>query len=239
MSPRDPDERSAQAGEYVLGTLAPDEALAFERDMARDAELQAEVYAWQDRLMSLNLRVRPVPVRPDTWPRLLARLGPWVGLQGTGQAANAPWWQQARTWQWTSGMAVAASLIMASALLVQRMAPPATPSVRYVAVLQSATKDAGWVVEVSAGEAVRLVPLGDSPPIPAGKSVQFWTKPQGAKGPTSLGLIQPGRKTQVAIDRLPGLGEQQLFELTLEPEQGSPLDRPTGPILYVGRTVRL
>ncbi|HCP03638.1 MAG TPA: anti-sigma factor, partial [Pseudomonas sp.] len=29
----------------------------------------------------------------------------------------------------------------------------------------------------------------------------------------------------------------QLFELTLEPEGGSPLNRPTGPVLYIGRAV--
>ena len=32
---------------------------------------------------------------------------------------------------------------------------------------------------------------------------------------------------------------RQLFEITLEPENGSPTGRPTGPILYVGRTVAL
>ena len=126
--------------------------------------LQAEVYAWQDRLMALNLRVPPVAPRPDAWPRLLARLGPWMGLQGTAQAANAPWWQQARTWQWTSGLAVAASVMMASALLVQGMAPPPTPSVRYVAVLQSDTKEAGWVVEVAAGGGGGLGPRGGVAP---------------------------------------------------------------------------
>ena len=39
--------------------------------------------------------------------------------------------------------------------------------------------------------------------------------------------------------RLPTLEAQQLFELTLEPEGGSPLDRPTGPVLFLGRTVQL
>jgi anti-sigma-K factor RskA len=35
------------------------------------------------------------------------------------------------------------------------------------------------------------------------------------------------------------VGARQLFEITLEPENGSTMGRPTGPILYVGLTVAL
>jgi anti-sigma-K factor RskA len=41
------------------------------------------------------------------------------------------------------------------------------------------------------------------------------------------------------VSRLPALGPQQLFEITLEPDGGSPIDRPTGPILFVGSTVAI
>jgi len=38
---------------------------------------------------------------------------------------------------------------------------------------------------------------------------------------------------------LPGLADRTLFELTLEPEGGSPYNKPSGPILFVGKAVRL
>ena len=38
-----PEDRSAAAGEYVLGTLAPDEREVFERALGGDAALRAEV----------------------------------------------------------------------------------------------------------------------------------------------------------------------------------------------------
>jgi anti-sigma-K factor RskA len=41
------------------------------------------------------------------------------------------------------------------------------------------------------------------------------------------------------VAQLPAVEAQQLFEITLEPATGSPLNRPTGPILFVGRTVAL
>jgi anti-sigma-K factor RskA len=31
----------------------------------------------------------------------------------------------------------------------------------------------------------------------------------------------------------------QLFELTLEPRSGSPTGRPTGPVRYIGRAVKV
>ncbi|WP_348754168.1 anti-sigma factor, partial [uncultured Aquincola sp.] len=64
-------------------------------------------------------------------------------------------------------------------------------------------------------------------------------KPEGAAGPTSLGLVAAGQTVEIPATRLPGVGARQLFEITLEPEGGSTIGRPTGPILFVGRSVRL
>ena len=97
----------------------------------------------------------------------------------------------------------------------------------------------GWVVEVTHGDRVRLIPVGPMSPVPAGKALQFWTKAEGAAGPTSLGLVAAGRTTELPAALLPAVGEKQLFELTLEPEGGSTLNRPTGPVLCLGRTLTL
>lgn len=246
MNLEDPQERVANAGEYVLGTLTPDDKQAFEARVATDRDLKAEVYAWQDHLLSLNERVSPMAVKDDLWPRLLLRLGalpglPAAGAQATGQpgAANDPLWRRLGFWRATSAFAVAASLVMATMLISTRLAGTGPAPARYLAVLQSPDKSTGWVVEMAEGESVRLVPVGSTPPVPEGKSLQFWTKPQGAKGPTSLGLVKAGQTYVLPVSRLPGLGEQQLFELTLEPATGSPTGKPTGPVLFVGRTVRL
>ncbi|MEG2631164.1 MAG: RNA polymerase subunit sigma-70, partial [Comamonas sp.] len=40
-------------------------------------------------------------------------------------------------------------------------------------------------------------------------------------------------------DRIPGVQPNQLFELTLEPPTGSPTGRPTGPIHFIGRSVKV
>ncbi len=111
---------------------------------------------------------------------------------------------------------------------------------RYLAMLQTPDKSAtGWIVETVGTDAIRLVQVGDGAAIPEGKTMQFWTKPEGAKGPTSLGLVKPGQVVVVPVRQLPGLAERTLFELTLEPAGGSPYPKPSGPILYVGRAVKV
>ena len=239
MKLQDPQDRSAAAGEYVLGTLGAAERAEFERALATDDALQAEVYAWQDRLLGLARRAAPVDVPPALWPRIEGGLADARPLPvSRSAAANDPAWRRLRFWQTVSGVAVAASLVLGSVLLLRAPAPPAEAA-RYLALLQAPDRTTGWVVEVTAGDRVRLVPVGETPPLPPGKALQFWTKPAGAAGPTSLGLVPPGKTTEVPVARLPALGEQQLFELTLEAEGGSTIGRPTGPVLFVGRTVRL
>ena len=163
-------------------------------------------------------------------PRIAARLGAGPLFQtpsqgggaasGAPAAANDPAWSGVRFWQLVSGLSMAAAVVMASVLVSQRL-PGHDPSPqvaqiqapRYLAVLQRPDKPgAGWVVETVAsadtqpGEAaIRLVPLGASDDIPEGKTMQFWTKPEGAKGPTSLGLVKPGQVVVVELVEPPAL----------------------------------
>jgi anti-sigma-K factor RskA len=234
MMPTDPSERSALAAEYVIGSLPADERAAFEHALAREFALQKEVYYWQDKLLPMTRMLTPVEPSPQVWPHVEHSIE--RASRNAGAAQKQPWWQGLTFWRYG---AVAASLI-AVVLALKLLAPATTPGpARYVAVLQSPEKkDAGWIVEASVGGKLRLTPLATTTVAPQ-KVLQFWTKAQSASGPTSLGLVPPDRITEIDTARLPALEREQLFELTLEPEGGSTTGRPTGPILYVGRTVAM
>lgn len=239
---RDAAERSAIAGEYVLGTLSPEDHAAVADALAHDAALRAEVYAWQDRLLPLTRHSPAAEPAAHLWPRIEAALPPPTPTPARRMpAARAPWWQRLGLWQGVSVGALALSAVLM--VVVLRLAPLAqTPAdaARYVAVLQSPdNRSTGWVVEVREGGLLRLVPTADAGSVPPGRVWQFWTKLEGAAGPTSLGLVPAGQAVEIPVSRLPGVGAQQLFEITLEPEGGSTIGRPTGPILFVGRSVRL
>jgi anti-sigma-K factor RskA len=231
---RDAEERDAVAAEYVLGTLNTEDQATVAAALAQDRALQAAVYAWQDRLLALSARAAPVTPHTSLWPRIEIALNALPPPRAA--TPTLLWWQRLRLWQGLSAAALAASLLL-SVLLLQR--PDAPAGTRYVAMLQSPTdQSTGWVVELQ-GDRLRLVPTAPSAAAPPGRSLQFWTKLEGAAAPTSLGLVQAGQALELPVSRLPGVGPQQLFEITLEPEGGSTVGRPTGPILYVGRSVAL
>jgi anti-sigma-K factor RskA len=272
MNPPDPahaDDRSVTAGEYVLGTLDTATAARFEQALAQDPALRAEVAGWQDRLLGLSRHAAPFEPTPGLWaalerrlpaqpqtrlpPPQLASAGPQALIvrPATPRRPDAPspqrWWQQLPFWQGLSGLAVAASVLMGNALLLQGQAT-LTVDERYVAVLQAPEGGGnGWVVEVkfdrSAGSGrqgkLRLVPVAPGAVTPSGRTLQFWTKVPGASSPRSLGLVRTGTAVDLPLDRLPDMRPEQLFEITLEPQGGSPLDRPTGPVLFIGRAVKL
>ncbi|GHC99407.1 DNA-directed RNA polymerase sigma-70 factor [Pseudorhodoferax aquiterrae] len=233
MNLQDPDERSVAAAEYVLGTLDAAARTEVERRLPDDAALRADVYAWQDRLLPLAARVPAAEPPAALWPGIAARVAP---IARHAPAANDAVWRSRARWRTAALLSMAASIALAAVLVLR---PPET-QVRYITLLQAPdTQRTGWIVEATTGERILLVPVAPGAALPPDRSLQFWTKPEGAARPTSLGLVQPGARLELPVDRAPGLGEQQLFELTLEPQGGSPTGLPTGPILFVGRSVRL
>ncbi|WP_295853581.1 anti-sigma factor, partial [uncultured Xylophilus sp.] len=131
----------------------------------------------------------------------------------------------------------AAAAVLAAVLVGREAAPPATT--QYLVVLVAPQDQApGWVVQARSAQSIELIPLG-SASVPADKALQFWTKADGWQAPVSLGLVRPGQTVRVPLDTLPPLQPHQLFELTLEPSTGSPTGRPTGPIQFIGRAVKV
>lgn len=254
------EDRTVAAGEYVLGTLGEDDTLLFEAALAADAGLRAEVAYWQDRLLALTRQCPPADRLPaEVWPRIEAELKARAQAQAQQAPAGrpsdtrvprasvgvspAPWWQRLVLWQGLSGVALAAVVLLGSTLVWREAFPPPA-EVRYVAVLQDPNGGGnGWVVEMTkapdTGGELRLVPLVRQVSVPQDRVLQFWTKAPGAPGPSSLGLVSAGTTTSLPLGQVPGLQPDQLFEITLEPPGGSTVGRPTGPVLYIGRAVRL
>ena len=152
-------------------------------------------------------------------------------------AAASSWWNSLRLWRGLAATGFAATAFM-GIVVVGKLAQPPGPG--YMVVLVGPQdKSPGWVVQAGTNsQQARLIPLGKVD-VPADKSLQFWTKGNDWKGPVSLGLVRPGESKEVSLDKLPPLEPNQLFEITLEPYNGSPLDRPTGPILFIGRAVKI
>ncbi len=131
-------------------------------------------------------------------------------------------------WRFAAATGFAAASVMAIAPTVGLFAP-ARPQFMVVLVAPQGTAP-GWVVQASSPQRLKLIPVAPEP-VPAQRSLQFWTKADSWSAPVSLGLVEPGK--------LPPIEPNQLFEITVEPYNGSPTGRPTGPIQFIGRSVQL
>ena len=233
-----PDELAA---EYVLGTLSATRRRMVEQRLPTDAALLAAVQRWQEQLLPLAaLAALAEPVEPSEqlWQRIDRSVAHAVAPRRPAiLPARLPWWNSLGLWRGLAGAGFATAAIMASVLVTRQGVLPAGPQYMVVLVAPQDTAP-GWVIQASNTRQLSLTPLGKVV-VPAEKSLQFWTKGEGWTGPVSLGLVKPGQTVQIPLDKLPPLQPNQLFELTLEPVNGSPLNRPTGPIQFIGRAVKM
>jgi anti-sigma-K factor RskA len=245
------DDTDALASAYVLGTLSFQRRHEVQQRLPHDAELRAAVDAWEARLLPLTALVAPVEPSPALWERIersvalapapsplpAQQASPSRSSQATTTASGwRVWWSSLGFWRAVAATGFVAASVVAL-LPSTGLFAPAAPSYMVVLVEPNGTAP-GWVVQTSGPDTLRLIPLGDTA-VPEQRSLQFWTKADDWNAPVSLGLVQPGQPLEVRIDQLPPLQPNQLFEITLEPYNGSPTGRPTGPILYIGRSVKL
>lgn len=228
------------AGEYVLGTLSARDRLAVQQRLEHDTALRKAVDGWEARLVSLTDLVEPQTPSARLWARIehsLSDLSAPARRPASGRSTHSSrWWDSLNVWRGLAGLGLAASLILGSFIVLEPMAPAATS---YLVVLVAPQDKApGWVVQASDTREIQLIPLSDTQ-VPEDKALQFWTKADDWQGPVSLGLVKPGEVLKVALDKLPPLQPNQLFELTLEKSSGSPINKPTGPIQFIGRAVKV
>jgi anti-sigma-K factor RskA len=229
------------AGEYVLGTLDAEQRAEVQKRLERDPDLRKAVDDWETRLLALTDLAKPVTPHPSLWNRIEHSLDA-LSAPGTQASASAKrdrvirWWDSLNLWRSVAGFGIAASVALAAVLVTQQ---PAKPLPSYLVVLVAPQDKApGWVIQANNSRDIQLIPLGETS-IPEDKALQFWTKADDWKGPVSLGLVKPGQVLSVPLDSLPPLQPNQLFELTLEKSTGSPINKPTGPIQFIGRAVKV
>jgi len=230
MTTESAQERDELASEYVLGTLSAEARAEVQRRLPNEPELQAAVDAWERRLLELTDLAPAHQPSSQLWQRIERSVG-----QLTHKVApEISWWNRLSLWRGLSAAGLAATLLLGSILLTQT-----TPKPSFLVVLVAPQDKApGWVIQASNPREIQLIPLGVVE-VPTDKALEFWTKADGWQGPVSLGLVKPGQALSIPLDKLPPLQPNQLFELTLEGANGSPIGKPTGPIQAIGRAVKV
>lgn len=235
-----PEIENDLAGRYVLGTLSSEDRHAFEIALANDIELQKAVNQWQAHFLSVTDKLPPVTA-PQPLSARIERSIDELEKQSTKRKTAAPsspnsFWQSLALWRSISAACVVVALILG--IKLQNFEPTLNEPT-YIAVLVAPEdKTPGWVIQTRHTNQIQLVSLG-AVEIPKGKALQFWTKAENWDAPVSLGLVKSGGTLNFDINNLPALTVNQLFELTIEEETGSPTGLPTGPITSIGRGISM
>jgi anti-sigma-K factor RskA len=193
---------------------------------------------WRETFAEIDATAEPMTPTSGLWARIERNIAAVV----EGETSPKPWalagwfgglWRNLDFWRGAGLIGAAAALLFAvftGTVMLRQPTPIA------VAVLtDDATPGAppGALVEAFADGSIRLVPLRDIP-VPEGRTLQVWTLWDRARGPVSLGTMPRAQNARFSVAGLPQPRAEQLYEITLEPAGGSPLGRPTGPILYKG-----
>lgn len=233
------DERDRLASEYVLGLLDAEEMRRCEERLTRDAGLAVQVELWRARLAELDATAAPVTPDPALWPRIVAGLAvpaPKAAPPAPARPSRlAVWWESLSLWR-GYGLAASAALVLL-ALGAAHLARQAAQAPVLVAVLLSDQNQPAAVVNAFRNGRTELLALS-ALKAPEGKSLQVWTLWDRERGPVSVGLLDALRNVELSVAGLPAPAAEQLYEVTLEPEGGSPTGRPTGPILMKGNASR-
>jgi anti-sigma-K factor RskA len=225
-------ERDALAAEWVLGTLDARTAAMVKHALPSDPALADAVTAWE-RLLAPLADLAPVELPPaGLWQRIEHQVLP--GSTPNVQAASRLSWRSRLLAGWVISATVAAGVL--GIFVLRGTGEP--PSM--MTVLLSDRTQVAWTATVGPDGALRLAAFspvtgGADQPVAADRVLQVWGLPQGATAPTSLALLPTAQRSITiaapALRPVPGM----LIEISLEPLGGSPLGRPSGPVLFIGR----
>lgn len=240
MISREPVERSAQAGEYALGTLTPEERGEFDQAAAVDPQLRAEQHRWEARLGRLGLQLTPVQPRPIVWLDVLHRIS--AGAPGTAPVARP----SRVTTVWAS-LATAAALVLGFALYRETSEPPevrvervevpvAAPT--FVALLQVPKSTMHWTVSVVPDRnELAVVAAGEAPAAAKELDAELWLI-AGSGLPVSLGVIPQAGELRRSLPANLAVAAGGTVAVSLEPRGGSPTGQPTGPVVTTATVLR-
>lgn len=240
------EQDDVTAAEYVLGTLRGAARIAFAQRLQAEPALRAQVHAWERRLAGLNTGFDPVTPREIVWTG--------IDRQIKAQRATASP-VKVRLLQAWAGLATAASVMLAVALVWQLRQPPPQPQViremvrvevpvevkvpmPYVAVLKPDGSQAQWLISLSPERGmIRVTGHGDYPMDQSKQVLELWILDDSGT-PHSLGLIPVDAAGEMPMPKNMPMPAKPMLAVSMEPMGGSPTGQPTGPVIVASPAER-
>ncbi|WP_168012209.1 anti-sigma factor [Halomonas salinarum] len=135
-------------------------------------------------------------------------------------------------WQWGTGLASAAALLLAVILVTPMGSAPGEPP--FVAVFQEDDRQPAFMLSVDlSSRQMHVLPVTAEPL--ADKSYQLWIKDDSlGPNPRSVGVLNDDMSldSRALSDYDPALLKRATFGISIEPSGGSPTGQPTGPAIH-------
>lgn len=225
MKYANPELRDKLAAEYALGTLRGAARAHFRRLMKYDPALRRTVTEWENRIYPMTEATAEVEPPARVWNAIQANLA--------GTEFSLGFWRTLGLF--SSGLALA--------LLLYQGLTQHPETLSYMALLndQKSQQPVLMVSAVRNSPKLKIKVLAPQT-IAADKALELWALPAAQnEPPKSLGLVAASGITTL---QLPQAADQQLvgvpaLAVSLEPKGGSPTGLPTGPVLYVGKWLKM
>jgi anti-sigma-K factor RskA len=216
------------AGEYVLGTLAENERRDFERALAHDRQLQAEVSAWEQRLGPMLDAVEPETPPAGIWQAIEQRIEPPAEEQKPG------FWDSLSFWR-NLGMVTAGLLVVFSLVLFQ-VPPGGSNGMDQVMMVSNDQSQTGWYVSTKQRSGALQVKAVAPTQLSKDQHCQLWMeKEDGRMMP--VGVMPHEGSQEFAMPE--GLTENSRFKVSIEQKTDAPTTKPRGEVIFDGSMVTL
>ena len=206
----------AQAGEYVLGTLADDEHQVFHKILEHDFDAQMYVSAWLQHLQPVAASAPQVNPPPEIWQELHSELklnssnisgsgghtmmndsvvsnldSAIESTRETGDLLSGVAKSLFRARQWATVATVAAGLfaVLFGFSLLDKSPAASSDEFDGVAVLSDKNDEKTWVVDTASATNKLRVTSMSPPALPENKTYQLWAVKADGSGVESLALL--------------------------------------------------
>lgn len=224
------ERKNALASEYVLGTLHGRARIRFQQLLMQHRSLRHVLWQWESRLNSLSGGIVAIQPPARLWENIQQQLG-FIEAELTANVIRLPQ-TKVRTWQWFTGVASAAAILLAVILIV----PPAERAQTQIAVVQSEKAQALWSIELGEKNLV-VTATANFNPLPD-QDYELWMVAADGRPPVSLGLLPKQGKLTLPRNVLLDQVKVAALAVSLEPLGGSPNGQPTK-VLYTAEIVTI
>lgn len=217
--PQDISEDEALVAEYVLRLLDAEAERDFEKRLADDAGLRAQVHFWEAEFASLAEDL------PEIAPPASVKAGLMAEI-------TAPTPRPVRHWL-LGWLAIPTLLVMS--LIAVLVFVPFLRAPNFDPAYHASLASADGTVHIEAGYApdnrlFRVIHEAGEPQ--SGRDYELWVIGEGAPAPVSLGIVTTGREVTFEItEDIAELIKGGTLAVSDEPAGGSPTGAPTGDIL--------